>query len=128
MRWTLIALLLLNLLTLAWLAPRAIFAQRLLVVSWGNLPGAPAELTDLYGAHVFVQGSVPELQVKLRIYIDRPSWWAAQQRQDQLLGQAVSFSEAQARWGSLHWLPQGLQVGQGAQAVLVPAAELQSHR
>ena len=97
---------------------------QLVAASWGDAPGAPA----LYGAYVWVEGQAPALQVKLTLYIDRPSLWLSQAHEPRTLGTAASPQEAVQRWGQLRWDSQGLHVGTGPQAITIPAAEIQRHR
>lgn len=114
------ASLLLNLL----LYPMALRQTRLVAVSWGDGPGAPA----LYGAYVWVDGQAPQMQARLTIYIDRPSLWISYAHETRTLGAVASPEEAVQRWGLLRWDAQGLHVGAGPQAITVPASEIQRHR
>lgn len=106
------------------LYPPASRHGRLVAVSWGDGPGVPA----LYGAYVWLDGEAPQLRAMLTIYIDRPGLWASYEHSPRVLGPVNSPEQAVQQWGVLRWEPDGLHVGSGPQAVLVPAAELQRHR
>jgi hypothetical protein len=100
--------------------------NRLVAVSWGQSDpnGRPA----LYGAYVWLDGREPSLRAMLTIYISRPSLAVSYQFDDRDLGSVSSAEEAVARWGDIAWSAQGLRVGRGHAAVLVPADELTNHR
>lgn len=68
------------------LYPQARRQARLVAVSWGDSPAAPA----LYGAYVWLDGQGPPWQVKLAIAIDRPSVWLAYEHDPRVLGTVAS--------------------------------------
>jgi len=108
----------------AYLYPRATFGDRLVAVSWGDGPMGKA----LYGAYVVLEPAAQGYDVRLRLYIDRPSLWVRQEMEPVLLGTVATPEDAVQRWGRLTWDAAGLHVGQGPEARLIPATEIQRHR
>ncbi|NRF66892.1 hypothetical protein HLB44_07845 [Aquincola sp. S2] len=106
------------------LYPKARQHTRLVAVSWGDGPGAPA----LYGAYVWVDGDAPQMRALLTVFIDRPSLWASYEHETRVLGPVDSPEQAVQQWGRLRWDGEGLHVGIPPRAVTIPASELQRHR
>lgn len=120
----LIACVVLLVAAVAYLYPRATLADRLVAVSWGDGPMGKA----LYGAYVVLEPAAKGYEVRLHLYIDRPSLWVRQEMEPVLLGTVATPEDAVQRWGHLAWDAAGLHVGQGPEARLIPASEIQRHR
>lgn len=106
--------------------------DRLVAVSWGDGKYGKA----LYGAYVFYEEKNSELLVKLSVRIDRGSFWGQYAHDTRTLGTAKDPADAVARWGTITWSDQGLEVGPppgttplpAAAKHLFPRAELERHR
>lgn len=106
------------------LYPKALQHTRLVAVSWGDGPGAPA----LYGAYVWVDGQPPQLEAKLTVYIDRPSLWLSYAHETRTLGPVPSAEAAVQRWGQMRWDAEGLHLGTGPDLLTIAASDLHRHR
>ncbi len=102
---------------------RATDYSHLVAVSWGD--GAfPAQ----YGAYVFYEPRATQLMVRAAVHIDRPDWWSSDEHDTVDLGLVRDETAAVRQWGQITWRPEGVQFGQGPQAVLIPRERLERHR
>lgn len=97
---------------------RAADYGHLVAVSWGD-----GEMPAQYGAYVFYEPRATQLMVRATVHTERPRWWSSYEHATIDLGLVRDETSAVRQWGQITWLPEGVQFGQGSQAVLVPRAE-----
>ena len=100
--------------------------DRVVAMSWGDGGYGKA----FYGAHVYLEplDERSGYGVRARVYIDRGDWFSAYLHDMGEIGRAATDEEAVARWGTLVWRPDGLQIGNGPDAAFLPRRELENHR
>lgn len=108
------------------LKERALIAERLVAVSWGDGKYGKAH----YGAYVHYEprfnGTV---NVKLTVRIGRGSLWRGYLHDARSIGTARDPVDAVARYGVLTWSEEGLRVGDApGKGYLFPRAEMERHR
>lgn len=108
------------------LEERALIAERLITVGWGDGKYGNA----FYGAYVHYEprfnGTV---DVKLTLRIGRGSLWRGYLHEARSIGTARNPEEAVARYGVLTWSEEGLWVGDApGKGYLFPRADMERHR
>jgi hypothetical protein len=114
---------------MAWrwndLSRRAEQLDQLVAVSWGD----GRNIAAFYGAYVYYEPRADgQLDVKLRVSIDRPTPDFRYEHLARALGVAKNPADAVARWGLITWNDAGLSVGTGSDVYHFPRSELERHR
>ena len=100
--------------------------DRVVAMSWGDGRYGRA----FYGAHVYLEplDEQPGYAVHVRVYIHRGTFSRSYFHDMGEIGRAASDEEAVARWGTLTWRPDGLQIGNEPNAPFLPRETLENHR
>lgn len=98
--------------------------QNLISVSWGDGTQGKA----LYGAYVHAEPEGTGVRVIATIYVGRPTLWQSYEHKPIDLGLAADDIEAVSRWGRIEWSEQGVTIGAGPHARLIPRIDLENHR
>jgi hypothetical protein len=100
--------------------------DRVVAMGWGDgSPGRPS-----YGAHVYLEplDEGGGYSVRARVYIGRGAAIVAYFHDMGEIGKAVTDAEAVARWGTITWRADGVQLGTGPDAAFLAREQLERGR
>ena len=95
--------------------------DRVVAMSWGDGKYGAA----FYGAQVYLEPQAIGYSVRAQVFLGRGNRCFHDCGE---LGSVATDAEAVARWGTIEWQAEGLQIGTGVDRYFLPRAQFENHR